>query len=123
MFASHKRDGWLGRRRFLGDAAAGMESIALAWLLNASGAAGDSGTPPSSDAKPATHFAPKARRAIHIFSPGGVSHVDSFDYKPELEKLDGKALSDKGTLDTFFGRPGNVSSVTLSESALPSSFS
>ncbi|HLJ10387.1 MAG TPA: DUF1501 domain-containing protein [Planctomycetaceae bacterium] len=108
MFASHKRDGWLGRRRFLGDAAAGMESIALAWLLNASGAAGDSGTPPSSDAKPATHFAPKARRAIHIFSPGGVSHVDSFDYKPELEKLDGKALSDKGTLDTFFGRPGNL---------------
>jgi hypothetical protein len=34
--------------------------------------------------------------------------VDSFDYKPELERLDGKSLTTKGTLDTFFGRPGNL---------------
>src|SRR5690606_27306561 len=32
----------------------------------------------------APHFAPKARRLLFIFLPGGVSHVDSFDPKPEL---------------------------------------
>src|SRR5439155_2087142 len=98
---------WLDRRCFLEDAGAGLGSIALAWLLNSTGAAADPATS-RAPARQATHFAPRARRAIHIFSPGGVSHVDSFDYKPELERMDGKALTDKGTLDTFFGRPGNL---------------
>src|SRR5690606_821112 len=54
------------------------------------------------------HFPPKAKRAIHIFSPGGVSHVDTFDYKPDLEKHDGKPLTGKGMLDPFFGKVGNL---------------
>src|SRR5262249_34646800 len=54
------------------------------------------------------HFAPGAHRALHIFSPGGVSHVDTFDYKPDLEKYHGQPLTGKGTLDPFFGRPGNL---------------
>jgi hypothetical protein len=100
---------WLDRRRFLGDAGAGLGSIALAWLLHATGAAAER----ARDENPVaprlkTHFPPRAKRAIHIFSPGGVSHVDSFDYKPELERMDGKSLTNKGTLDTFFGRPGNL---------------
>src|SRR5207245_3630515 len=78
-------------------------AIALAWLLNADGYGADTPVP-----SPSPHFAPRAKRAIHIFSPGGVSHVDTFDYKPELEKHDGKPLTSKGTLDTFFGRPGNL---------------
>ncbi|WP_020473497.1 DUF1501 domain-containing protein [Zavarzinella formosa] len=41
---------------------------------------------------PATHFAPKAKRVIFLFMQGGVSHVDSFDYKPRLEKEDGKSF-------------------------------
>jgi hypothetical protein len=40
----------------------------------------------------APHFAPKARRIIHIFLNGGVSHVDTFDPKPLLTKYDGKEL-------------------------------
>ncbi len=36
------------------------------------------------------HFATQAKRVIFIFSNGGVSHMDSFDYKPELFKADGK---------------------------------
>lgn len=99
---------WLDRRRFLEDAGAGLGSIALAWLMNATGAAAGPNAESSKVHRPGTHFVPKAKRAIHIFSPGGVSHVDSFDYKPELEKLDGKALSGKGTIDTFFGKPGNL---------------
>src|SRR5207249_2198334 len=36
------------------------------------------------------HFAPKAKRVIFLFMQGGVSQVDSFDYKPQLEKQDGR---------------------------------
>ncbi len=40
----------------------------------------------------APHFAPRAQRVIHIFLNGGLSHVDSFDPKPELTKYHGKPL-------------------------------
>lgn len=40
----------------------------------------------------APHFAPRARRVIHIFLNGGLSHVDSFDPKPMLNRYDGKPL-------------------------------
>ena len=36
-----------------------------------------------------THIAPRAKRIIFLFMQGGVSHVDSFDYKPTLAKIDG----------------------------------
>ncbi len=42
-------------------------------------------------AKPSM-YAPKAKRVIHIFLNGGLSHVDSFDPKPELDKYHGKEL-------------------------------
>ncbi|HEX4610231.1 MAG TPA: DUF1501 domain-containing protein, partial [Urbifossiella sp.] len=85
----------LDRRRFLGDTGTGLGAVALAWLLARDGAA-----------TAAPHFAAKARRVIHVFSPGGVSHVDTFDHKPELAKADGKALEGKGAVDTFFAQPG-----------------
>ncbi len=88
------------RRHFLGDAALGTSAIALAWLLERDARADTQ--------QPVAHFAPQAKRLIHIFSPGGVSQVDTFDYKPELERLDGQPLTGKGDIDTFFGRPGNL---------------
>ena len=36
------------------------------------------------------HFPAKAKRVIFVFSNGGVSHMDTFDYKPELFKADDK---------------------------------
>ncbi len=39
-----------------------------------------------------THFPGRAKRVIHIFANGGPSQVDSFDYKPALEKYDGKEM-------------------------------
>ena len=57
-------------------------------------------------AKP--HFEPKAKRAIHICLIGGMSHVDSFDYKPELEKMHGKTLSMDSKPDIFFGQVGQL---------------
>jgi len=87
----------LSRRHFLWQAG-GLGGIALAWLLEREARA----------AKPGSHFAPKAQRVIMIFAPGGVSHVDTFDHKPELARHHGKPLTGKGKIDTFFGQPGNL---------------
>ena len=87
------------RRDFLCQSGSGMGSIALAWMLGR-----EAGAAPL----PATHFPSKVKRVVHIFCLGGVSHVDTFDYKPDLVKHDGQALSGKGQIDTFFGKPGNL---------------
>ena len=47
------------------------------------------------------HFAPKAKAVIFLFMYGGPSHVDTFDYKPDLYALDGKTIPVK-----TFGRGG-----------------
>ena len=39
-----------------------------------------------------THFRGTAKRVIHLFMNGGPSHVDTFDYKPQLQKRDGETL-------------------------------
>jgi Protein of unknown function (DUF1501) len=89
------------RRGFLAHPSFGLGAISLSWLLQRDGRAADAGLG-------LPHFMPRAKRAIHIFSTGGVSQVDTFDYKPALERLDGKPLIGRGKLDTFFGRPGNL---------------
>jgi hypothetical protein len=97
------------RRDFLGHATGGFSTIALAWLLSqdAKGAVPSDKLPsPYAPKKP--HFPAKVKRAIHIFAAGGVSHVDTFDYKPELARLQGKPLEGKGKIDPFFGQPGNL---------------
>src|SRR5438128_1481475 len=40
----------------------------------------------------APHFAPRAKNVIFLFMDGGVSHVDSFDPKPELDRRDGQKI-------------------------------
>src|SRR5438105_13184728 len=97
----------LSRRHFLWQAGGGLGAIALACMLNdESKAEGRSAGSPYAP-KP-THFPGKARRVIHIFACGGVSHVDTFDHKPELEKRHGQELTGKGKIDTFFGKPGRL---------------
>lgn len=44
------------------------------------------------------HYPPKAKRVILLFSTGGVSHMDTFDHKPQLFKADGKMLGAGGGL-------------------------
>ena len=92
----------LSRRQFLGSSAGGLGGIALAWMLNQersrAGIAAATGP----------HFVPKAKRIVQIFCCGGVSHIDTFDYKPALEKLHGKTLEGKGENLGFFGQPGLV---------------
>lgn len=54
------------------------------------------------------NFAPKARRAIQICLVGGLSHLDSFDYKPVLESFHGKSLDSEEQPDVFFGQIGLI---------------
>ncbi len=60
--------------------------------------------PQLAGAKP--HHAPKAKRAIQISLVGGLSHIDSFDYKPELTKRHGKPLGSDSKPDVFFNQVG-----------------
>jgi hypothetical protein len=97
------------RRRFLSDAGIGLGAAALAWILGQRARADGAGSANfTAMARTGVQFPAKANRAIHIFCPGGVSHVDSFDYKPALERLDGKSIDAKEPIDTFFGKPGNL---------------
>ena len=87
-----------GRREFLRRLGAGMGTIGLAGLLGQSGIAAATGSM-AEDARVeslpplwprAPHFAPKAKRVIQLFMPGGPSQVDTFDYKPALAKYAGE---------------------------------
>ncbi|MBM48686.1 MAG: sulfatase [Roseibacillus sp.] len=78
----------LKRRTFLGNASSLMGTAAFAKLLSAdSPAAALPSSPPG-----LPHFAPKAKRVIYLFLAGGPSHIDLFDYKPALKKIDGQPL-------------------------------
>ncbi|MGA0408280.1 MAG: DUF1501 domain-containing protein, partial [Limisphaerales bacterium] len=46
--------------------------------------------------EPVTHHPPKARRVIQLFMNGGVSPMDTFDYKPALRDLDGQTFDPGG---------------------------
>jgi hypothetical protein len=93
------------RRHFLWNAGGGLGAIALAWMLNRESLIAED-TRSSSALSP--HFTPKAKRIVQIFCAGGVSHLDTFDYKPELERLDGKTFEGKGENLGFFGQPGRL---------------
>ena len=55
-----------------------------------------------------THFPAKAKRVVQIFCPGGVSHLDTWDYKPELVKRSGQPLPGEEKVVTFQGANGNL---------------
>lgn len=94
----------LARRDFLDWTGRGLGSAALASLL-CSDQILAAGTPAESSV-PWPHFAAKAKRAIHITLFGGLSQVDSFDYKPELAKYHGKKYGGIESADVFFGQIG-----------------
>jgi hypothetical protein len=87
---------YLSRREMLLQAGTGFGSIALAGLLAESGLrAAPSAPSPQSPAPSSTrppHVPPKAKSVIFLFMEGGPSHIDTFDPKPELEKLAGEPL-------------------------------
>ncbi|MBM3995716.1 MAG: DUF1501 domain-containing protein [Planctomycetes bacterium] len=76
------------RREWLAQAGCGFGLLALADLLAAQDA--DRAANPFAVRSP--HFAPKAKRVIFLYMPGGPSHVDLFDPKPELTRCNGQPL-------------------------------
>src|SRR5205814_8001300 len=80
----------LSRRDVLRRATLGFGSLALADLLSRTSVA--AGALSSSLSPRATPFAARAKRVIYIFLDGGLSQVDSYDYKPQLQRDDGKPL-------------------------------
>lgn len=92
----------VSRRDFLHHLGGGFGSVALASLLHAEARAA---TNPLSPRQP--HHAAKAKAVIQIFCPGGLSHVDTWDYKPELAKRQGKPFDPDGKMQFFASKPGN----------------
>ncbi len=88
---SPKNQRLINRRRFLADTAGvvagGTLGLQAKYLLAAEQGGGHPLAPRRS------HFAPRAERLIFIFLTGGMSHVDTFDYKPALERDKGKTLT------------------------------
>lgn len=90
----------MNRRDFLWRSGGGLGGIALASLLGSEGALGAVGAP---KLRPdgGLHHAPKARRVVQLFMAGGASHIDLFDYKPELIKRHGKPSAFGEEVETF----------------------
>ncbi|MEC9091056.1 MAG: DUF1501 domain-containing protein, partial [Planctomycetota bacterium] len=87
----------LSRRQLLARSGTGFGMLGLASLLNHSGRATDD-LHSTADVrenpllpKP-SHFQAKAKSVVHLFMNGGPSHLDTFDYKPGLEKYHGKPV-------------------------------
>ena len=81
------------RRQFFTRAGSGLAGIALADLLSGDGyAAPRTVEDPLAPKQP--HHPPMAKSVIWLFMEGGPSHVDLFDPKPALAKLDGKPIPD-----------------------------
>ncbi|MDG1049988.1 MAG: DUF1501 domain-containing protein [Planctomycetota bacterium] len=101
----------LSRRDLLGHVGSGLGVMAMADLLKADGLLkGDQIdiNPSAPHAPRRPHFAPRARNVVVIFCSGALSHLDSFDYKPELIKRHDTPLPGGDGLVTFQGANGNV---------------
>lgn len=98
-------DGTMDRRDFFSWVKTGLGGAALASLLQRSGdlsadsVAGEAADPPP-------HLPVKANRVIHVCLCGALSHIDSFDYKPQLAKHHGKPMPTEEKPDVFFGQIG-----------------
>ena len=107
----------LDRRTFLQFAGTGLGGIALTALLAEQGllAAEKDRSPLRPAIRPeaplaarSPHFPAKAKRVLLIFCSGACSHLDAWDYKPELIKMDGQPLPGNEKLITFQGEQGNL---------------
>jgi hypothetical protein len=88
----------ISRRWFLEQCGVGLGSMALGSLMNSSAVAAPAAADPFAPKQP--HHTAKAKHVIFLFQAGAPSHLDLFDYKPELAKLDGK-LPPKELLDGY----------------------
>ena len=96
----------LTRREMVRRIGAGFGTLGLAGVMADEGLfAASVGSETALAPKP-PHFAPKAKRVIQLFMPGGPSQVDTFDYKPDIKKHDGQrpSLVDRKSLRNTKGK-------------------
>ena len=100
-FSEHSID----RRNFLWQSGGGLGGIALSGMLGRDGLLAET----NQARQPiGLHHAPKAKRVIQLFMGGAASHVDLFDYKPELIKRHGEKWDPGETIELFQSSPGNT---------------
>src|SRR5262245_6560562 len=90
------------RRSFLADTGMGFTGLALGAMLSRDGVRAEGTSTAWARPNGQPLFEPKAKSVIWIFLCGGVSHVESFDIKPELNKYAGKSIDEtpfKNVLD------------------------
>lgn len=97
MDSKHQID----RRNLLWTIGGGLGGIAMAQMLTREARAETATTLPEG-----LHHTPKARRIIQLFMTGGASPMDTFDYKPELERLHGQKLGPSEKPEGFTAAPG-----------------
>ena len=90
------------RREFLTRAGGGFGMLALAGLLDQQGMLPGAESSPNPLAPRRPHFPAKAKSIIWLFMNGGPSHVDTWDYKPELARRDGQRLDGFDANTGFF---------------------
>jgi len=98
------------RRHFFKDCGIGVGKIALASLL----CQGTSWAQTNPMAVKAPHFAPKAKRVIHLFMAGAPSQLDLFDHKPILTKYDGTPVPESIIKDQRYAFINNTASMMAS---------
>jgi len=81
----------VNRREFLRKSGMGLGAIALSAMVNPTQGIT---APFSGGTLGAPHFAPRAKRVIYLFQSGGPSQLETFDYKPRLEQMNGEELPD-----------------------------
>ena len=121
----------LNRRHFFARTSLGVGGAALASLLAVPGAAGlepgstvtqagssaDQVEAAAKGTMTAFHLAPKAKRVIFLFMSGGPSQLDLFDYKPLLNRMNGKDLPDSVRMgQRLTGMSGNQATIPLAGS-------
>ena len=80
------------RRSFLRQAGNGFGALAATWMLEREGLLKAATTPADPLAARVAHFPARARSVIYLFMHGGPSHLETFDPKPDLQRLAGKPL-------------------------------
>ncbi|MBO0858944.1 MAG: DUF1501 domain-containing protein [Chloracidobacterium sp.] len=85
----------ISRRSFLGGGFAGLGSIALASMFGRGALAAP--FPQSKGVVNPTHYPPRAKRVIFLYQAGGPSHLETFDHKPELARMNGKPMPESFT--------------------------
>jgi hypothetical protein len=88
--AIYRKAAYNSRRHFLKQCSSGMGAMALGMLMGCDELIPQTPRPSKNAFNGLSHFAPKAKQVIFLHMAGGPSHLELFDFKPELKKLDGQ---------------------------------